>query len=433
MVYILFIGIIFLFIFSYYTFKRNLLNPSVVLCSVFMISTLFLMLNYKEWDVNINEKTILIVFMTIISFMVGNLLIYFNHNLKKNKILKKESINSISTIGVKKTILIDLFLLLGLVFYIKNVYEISLLAGNPGGYENMLFYAREAKLNFYDINRISINIFYFAKAISYIYIFSFLNFTLQDGLKIRKLYLLSPVIIYFVFLIFSTGRTELIYLFIYFLTIYFILLYRKYKFNTKMNKKIIIWSLLSWGFFMVFFFISGEILGRSDSKIFYSISRYTGSSLAALNTFLNGYIENRNIYFGQNTLFSIYSVLRKLNNNIPNFYAPYEFVYFTDMRTNIYSAIRRYIEDYGIGGFYSITFFLGAFYGIFFNYVTYRRKDFLLIMYAVFSFPIFEFPIEERFFMVLFPSGFINNFIFIGILYYVLIYRPSKKQKRRRT
>ena len=138
MIYILFIGIIFLFIFSYYTFKRNLLNPSVVLCSVFMISTLFLMLNYKEWDVNINEKTILIVFMTIISFMVGNLLIYFNHNLKKNKILKKESINSISTIGVKKTILIDLFLLLGLVFYIKNVYEISLLAGNPGGYENML-------------------------------------------------------------------------------------------------------------------------------------------------------------------------------------------------------------------------------------------------------------------------------------------------------
>ncbi|MDY5795752.1 MAG: O-antigen polymerase [Fusobacterium gastrosuis] len=432
MIYILFIGLVFLFIFSYCIFKKNLLNPSVVLCSVFMISTFFFMLNYKKWGIYINEKTILIIFLTIISFIAGNLLIYFNHNSKKYKILKKQDINTTITIGIKKTILIDLLLLVGLKFYIKNVYEISLLGGNTGGYENMLFYARQAKLNFYDINRVSINIFYFTKAISYIYIYNFLNFTFQKGLKLKKIYLLSPVIIYLVFLIFSTGRTELIYLFIYSLTIYFVLLYRQYNFDTKINKKIIIYSLLSWGVFIIFFFISGKILGRSDSKMFYSISRYTGSSIAALNSFLNNNIENNNIYFGQNTLFSIYSILRKLNRDIPNFYAPYEFVYFNDMRTNIYSAIRRYTEDYGMVGLYSITFFLGAFYGRFFDYVTYKKKNFLLIMYSVFSFPIFEFPIEERFFMVLFPSGFINNFIFIGSLYYILIYRPSKKYKRKR-
>ena len=215
MIYILFIGLVFLFVFSYYIFKRNLLNPSVVLCSVFLISTFFLTLNYKEWGVNINEKTVLVIFLTIFSFMMGNLLIYFNKKLKKVKILKKEEVNIISTIGIRKTLIIDFLLLIGLIFYIRNVYEISLLAGNPGGYENMLFYAREAKLKFYDINRISINIFYFAKAVSYIHIYSFINFTLQKGLKIRKLYLLSPLVIYLVFLVFSTGRTELIYLFIY--------------------------------------------------------------------------------------------------------------------------------------------------------------------------------------------------------------------------
>lgn len=432
MIYILFIGLVFLFVFSYYIFKRNLLNPSVVLCSVFLISTFFLTLNYKEWGVNINEKTVLVIFLTIFSFMMGNLLIYFNKKLKKVKILKKEEVNIISTIGIRKTLIIDFLLLIGLIFYIRNVYEISLLAGNPGGYENMLFYAREAKLKFYDINRISINIFYFAKAVSYIHIYSFINFTLQKGLKIRKLYLLSPLVIYLVFLVFSTGRTELIYLFIYLLTIYFVLLYRKYNFNSKINKKILIWSVFSWGLFIIFFFISGEILGRSDSKVFYAISRYTGSSLAALNTFFSHPIETKSIYFGQNTLFSIYSILRKFNKDIPNFYAPYEFVYFIDMRTNIFSAIRRYVEDYGMNGLYSITFFLGAFYGIFFDYVTYKKKNFLLIMYTVYSFPVFEFPIEERFFMVLFPSGFINNFIFIGSLYYILIYRPSKKHKRKR-
>ena len=98
------------------------------------------------------------------------------------------------------------------------------------------------------------------------------------------------------------------------------------------------------------------------------------------------------------------------------------------MRTNIYSAIRRYIEDYGILGHFFITFFLGIFYGIFFDYTVYnKKKNFLLIMYATFSFPIYEFSIEERVLQFLVPSGFLNNFIFMGVVYYFFIYRVTLK------
>ena len=173
------------------------------------------------------------------------------------------------------------------------------------------------------------------------------------------------------------------------------------------------------------------LLGRSDSNVFSSVSRYTGSSLAALNDFLNNFKGNNNEYFGQNTLFSIYRILKRFNHNIPNFYPSYEFSYFVNMRTNIYSAIRRYIEDYGILGHFFITFFLGMFYGIFFDYTVYdKKKNFLLIMYATLSFPIYEFSIEERVLQFLIPSGFLNNFIFIGVVYYFLVYRVTLKNKK---
>ena len=51
-------------------------------------------------------------------------------------------------------------------------------------------------------------------------------------------------------------------------------------------------------------------------------------------------------------------------------------------------------------------------------------------MYATFSFPIYEFSIEERVLQFLVPSGFLNNFIFMGVVYYFFIYRVTLKNNK---
>lgn len=431
MIYILFLGILLLLLFSFYILKKNLLSPSVVLCLAFLLSTFFLILNAKKWGVQISEKTVFIVFMTLITFIFGNLMVYiFKLNNKKN--LKGEIVLDIPKISLKLVIILDFLLALGLINFIKNIYELSLIGGNPGGYKDMLYYVRVAKLNFHDISRLNMNIFYFAKAISYVCLYSFIYLTIFKGLKIKNLYLLSPIIFLLTFVVLSAARIDIVYLFIYIITIFVVLLYRRENFHALVNKKIILGTTLFWVIAVVLFFAAGKLLlGRSDSNVFSSVSRYTGSSLAALNDFLNNFKGNNNEYFGQNTLFSIYRILKRFNHNIPNFYPSYEFSYFVNMRTNIYSAIRRYIEDYGILGHFFITFFLGMFYGIFFDYTVYdKKKNFLLIMYATLSFPIYEFSIEERVLQFLIPSGFLNNFIFIGVVYYFLVYRVTLKNKK---
>jgi hypothetical protein len=433
MIYILFIAIVFLFIFSYYIFKRNLLNPSVVLCGTFLVSLFFSILNMKKWGIIFSEKTVLVILITIFSFIMGNMMLYLLPK-KDIKFQIKNNIN-LKKIPFRIIILLDFFLLIGLKIYIKDVYNLSLLGGNTGGYQNMLFFARMAKLAYFDITRLSINIYFFAKCSSYVTLFSFFYIMIFKKIKLKDLYLLTPSFIYIVFMIFSTGRTDFIFMFVFILITYFSLLYRKHNFSRKITRKILFYTFISLGLFLLLFSFLGTILGRPEyNSIFELVSKYTGTSLPALNSFIEESKEY-NSYFGKHTLISFYSILRKLGYEIPIFNTHYEFIYFDDgTRTNVYSAIRRYLEDFDYFGLYLLTFIFGMFYGIFFDKVVYNRKSYLLLIYySSICYPIFMYPIDELFFRGTFPVVFINNFIFIGILYYILIYRPSKKQKRKRT
>lgn len=429
MIYILFIGILILFFISFFLFKKNILNPSVILCSVFLVSLFFSILNAKRWGINFHLNTVLIILGTIIAFILGNSLVYLLSKKIKKSVKIEEKV-LIENISFKALIVIDVIFLIALYKYFQEIYKLSLLGGNPGGYSLMLRYTRIAYLNFFRINKFMIYSLYFIKATSYVCFFIFSYITIFNKFVIKNLFLLSPMIIYCCFIVLSAGRTEFIYLIIYMLIIYFVLYQQKYNFTYKITKKIIFYGILSLIIFFIIFSLAGLLTGNTQTRsIFEMISIYTGSSLPALDIYMNS-IKNSNIYFGENTFFQIYDILRKIGYEIPKFYAPYEFIYFGNIRTNIYSAIIRYYDDFGIEGVLLITFLLGSFYGIFFYYASYKKKNFfILILYASFCFPVFEFPIEERFFMFLFPTGFLYNYISLGIVYYFLGYQNIRREK----
>lgn len=429
MIYILFVGILILFFTSFFLFKKNILNPSVILCSVFLVSLFFSILNAKKWGVTFHLNTTLIILGTIIVFILGNSIVYLLPK-KNKKIVNLEEKILINTPSFKLLILINIIFLILLYKYFQEIYKLSLIGGNPGGYNLMLFYARNAKLNFYNEGRFLTFGVYFGKSVSYICFFIFSYLTIFEKFKIKNLFLLFPTIIYCGFIILSTGRTEFIYLLVYMLVVFFILYQQKYKFNQKITKKIIVYGILSLLIFFVIFSLAGLLTGKTQTRsIFEMISIYAGTSIPSLDIYLNS-PKVSNTYFGENTFFGIYNVLRKFGYKIQLLYVPYEFVYFGGIMTNIYTAIRRYYEDFGIEGLFLITFLLGLFYGIFFYYASYKKNNFfILILYANFCFPIFEFPIEERFFMILFPTAFIYNFIFLGIVYYFLVYKNIKKKE----
>lgn len=428
MIYILFIGILILFFISFFLFKKNVLNPSVILCSVFLVSLFFSILNVKKWGIVFHLNTVLIILSTIIVFIFGNSIVYLL--VKKKKITISKVPIRIKKISNKTIFFINISCLFLLYLYFQEIYKLSLLGGNPGGYDFMLSYARNAVLNSFKIKSTIGYCTFYVKAVSYICFFNFSYIIIFDKFKIKYLFLLLPIIIYCGFIVLSTGRTDFIYLLIYMLNVFFILYQQKYNFSFKTNKKIAFYGVVSLIIFFIVFSLTGLLRGKIQFKnIFEVLSLYTGSSLQAFNIYLES-PEILNKYFGENTLFLVYNILRKLGYKIPYLYAPYEFIYFGGIKTNIYSAMRRYFEDFGIEGLVLIVFLLGIFYGIFFYYASYKRNNFfILILYASFCYPIFEFPIEERFFMFLFPQGFINNTIVLGVIYYFLIYRKIRKEK----
>lgn len=430
MIYLLFIGILILFFVSFFLFQKNILNPSVILCSVFLVSLFFTILNIKNWGITLHLNTTVIILETIIVFILGNSLVYLLP--KQYKVFTEEENIEIEIPSFKIILIIDIILLVLLYKYFQEVYKLSLIGGNPGGYKLMLAYARNAKLNFYNVNRIFTYSIYLTKSISYVCFFIFSYINIFKKFNFKNIFLLSPIIIYCGFIILSTGRTDFIYLFVYMLVTFFILYQQKYNFDSRIIKKIIIYGVLTLIIFFVIFSLAGLFTGKTQSKSIYDmISLYAGSSIPALDVYLNSPKFSNN-YFGENTLFLVYNILRKFGYDIPNLYAPYEFVYLGKIETNIYTAIRRYYEDFGIFGLNIITLLLGSFYGIFFHYSSYKKNNFfILILYATLCYPIFEFPIEERIFLTLFPTGFIYNFITLTIVYYFLVHKNIKKKENR--
>lgn len=435
MVIFLLLGIFILLIVSYFLFYKNILNPTSILCSVFLVCLSFTILNIDNWGINYSIKSSVLILGTIFSFLIGNSLVLVFPN-PKNKIncnFKNKYLNEKYVISFKKIIIIDIILIYLLYIYFKNIYIVSIHGGNTEGYSKMLYYAREQLLLFGGLKRINMISFLLAKGMAYICYFLYIHILIFEKIKWRKLYLLTPMVIYICFAILTTGRTPFIHLFVYCLVVYFVLLLQNYNFDSKINRKVILYSCLLLMLFFVLFLFLGKLKSSGRGvPVFQLLSIYTGSSLAAFNEFVNNYTPQIHT-FGANTLFRIYGIAEKLGFKVPDLYAPYEFIQFKNgVSTNIYTAMRRYFEDFGTIGLFLISNFLGSFYGLFFHYVCYRRDQyFLLILYSSLCYPIFEFPIEERFLMKIFPNDFLYNIFFIGVLYYLILYKFSKKKEKK--
>lgn len=157
-------------------------------------------------------------------------------------------------------------------------------------------------------------------------------------------------------------------------------------------------------------------------KAFSAISFYAGMSIPSLDDyFLNP--RPKGEYFGEHVLFGVYGFLREFDDSIPEFYAPYDFVSFNGTKGNVYTVIRRYHQDFGLFGLYSLMFFLGFFYGFFYLWVN-KKSCFSLLVYGFIIAPIVEASIEERFFMSIVSH---SRIAVIILLYFGFVFFTNKK------
>jgi oligosaccharide repeat unit polymerase len=216
----------------------------------------------------------------------------------------------------------------------------------------------------------------------------------------------------------TTGRNEFLYFFIttYFLAIF---LMRKYGVLFKNFIKfagLLVLSVVSLGF--LFWLLGSNRANSLDFSDTFAV--YFASPLFALNNFLSFPVRSSN--FGQETLYLFYKIIR-LFSNLPvnySFTIPLDFTSVGPFQTNIYTAIRRYVADFGFFGALVIQIIFILFYDLLFKLEKKLNSIYFTVFAASVTFPIIEFFIEERFLVnVIFNTQTIYIVLFLIILYFI--------------
>ena len=434
MIYLLILLLLQLIIIFYILFDRNILSPSIIGTAMFIISSTIAAINKNNWYFQIEAYTVLIIVFSLIFFGLGELFLRLFF-IKRNQFIihdfKKDKVIEISSISI--TFIVILF---GILFL--NYYNETLKLAIKAGYEKnngnlMLYYARIASLNksgvFSHRNRLAEYSSTICKYTAYVFSYIFLYNKIIMNKKKSFKYLL-PILIYIPFIIYSTGRTQFIYLISVWIIVGSTFFMQKKNWNPKYTMKIIKIGVSGILFFLVLFILAGSLKTKSlINDMFNNISIYIGLSIPSLDLYFKNIPYPDNKMFGEHTFYAIYGVLRALNHNIPQLYGPLEFVRFHNASGNVYSIIRRYHQDFGTYGLFIIMFFLGLFYSYLFLKYNNSRKKVGLIFYASIFSPIVEMSIEERFFMHIFSYPTIQGLIIMAILFKIFINKKNTNRK----
>lgn len=152
----------------------------------------------------------------------------------------------------------------------------------------------------------------------------------------------------------------------YAIVVFVILFYQKNGVGNAIDKRLVI-IVLSLGFgALLLFFLSGVLTGKNFDydSVTDNFANYFSSSIYALNEFIRNpeqFVPETD-FFGIHCFFGIYTVLRKLGFRIPEPVVALEFIRCGKYETNIYTALRRYLQDFGMIGLSLIMAGLGALY-----------------------------------------------------------------------
>lgn len=419
-IYCLFFLLLLLSILSFFLFDFDVMEPANIFLSTMTASALFGALNVQRWSLSVSFFTLFIVLGGVLSFLIGSFFSYF----ELRKIASDYRNDNYTGADVRvynaniKIFILCIVSVILLGFSFKEVYDLALQLGNTGGISTMISTVR------YPMERQEVSFSrwmsyrsLFVQSVCYVYIYIFFDNLLNEN-KIYIKYLL-PIFIYIPFTILTTGRMDILFLLVYTVTVFSILYFKKKHYSIASKKIICIVLFISaisfLGIFLLYGFFTGKVVTEERTP-FVIISHYVGLSFPALDKFLNGY-SVESLYIGNNTFSGIYNNLISLGIDLPRPNIFLDFIEFEGINTNVYSAFRRYIEDYGIIGMMAVLFIFGSMFSFVYNYILKKKNNkYLIIMYATYAWTLVLSFHDEKFIM-----GIINtNFVYHLLLYWGL-------------
>lgn len=414
--FLLWITLITYVIFSYFTFRKNLLSPSLIVGVVYFFSCTICILECRKWGFILDVKTYFLILLSLIIVFIGD---FFASKLKpfvKEKPNKKE-------LSIDNFFLFIGFLIVTITFvlFLIETVRLSLLYYGTTDrlLENIKYIILEGN---YNINYLVQHLYTLSEVIVSVFIFYILYCKIKKKYFIRNVFIYIAIVLFIFNVIITATRSKVINLFIYTFVISMFLSYtEKKEFRKKNVNKIFEIFIPSFMVFLILFCIAGSLTGKSSeyNNIWDNITNYTASSLYNFND----YVVNKRFYkespfFGAYTFSGIYSLLRELGMQIPNDIIALEYNKVWNFTSNIYTPLRRYYQDFGIIGLCIILFTISFFYKTIIKNVKSHNLLYTMLI-SFFIYPLFYFSIEERFFMDVICMRSIYQVIYFIIIYNV--------------
>ena len=418
---------------AYYLGGKDLLSPWFLLCLAIFGSYCILMLNYTNWQVKIYGKFLLYTVTAIISFGLGCLLVAKLHT---KKVLKNQSGTiALFTKTFKRNYPINIFIFFSTVCAVVYLFKLISDAGSGGSLSDILrkIYNNTADEG-YSPGFIYNQMMEIVIAIAYINSYRLVLKLNCRKDKISFIKLIIPIILFLIVVMFSTNRNMFLQYAIYFLCIYIIVYSDNYT-KKDTNKRIIRKVIPMLAIIVIIFFLLGKAKQYS-SDLFRSISIYAGSGLYSFNIWIENF--EGPLSYGASTfttfLGSLNAILNPLGVNLDiKGYQIDEFIYFISSNcyaydSNIYSALRTYVQDFGYFGAVLFPFIIGVFYHWLFLKAKNSKDGYARVIYCMLIYSVVFFPILERFFRR-WTLGLVYELFWITVLYFA-VYKRGKKSAR---
>lgn len=421
MIYLLTIILFVMLVAVLYINQYDIISPWVISVAMFFLSTLVAAMNAKRWGMDISLGCIFVIIGALLAFGLGEKTVdkvFEKYPTDSNKRLANWSIE----VPVLLTCIISALMLVGFLIVFKRAYEISLEGGNHGGLKTMFKYVRAVMVTPGNhMGRFCNHITILSQAISYIYVWILMNQIIGRSFKLKHVVYIIPIVIYLFMAAMGAGRNFLIQILAFILVASMFLTHGDRPWNLRDAIKVAILAACVIGIYLIFFLFLGYLKNGAQVRIYDILSKYIGSSIINLDEYINRQ-KVESIYIGEETLYGIYSVIRKFGVDLP------ERVYHLEQSaiTNVYTALRRYISDYGYMGLFIIQVYIGSFYSIFYNIVKRQKNGILLILYGWLMQPLAVQAIEETLMVRYFNTTSVYFIAYLSISYYILIVKNKR-------
>lgn len=376
---------------AYIISNRDIMSPSVLFIGGFVLAVIAAMMNIQEWGIDLSNKTIVIIVVGNLSFLVTDMVYKMAYRSSNTGI--KEEIVKIE-IENWKTMIVVLVGIATMILYYREIVRLSAYAESYWQkFGVMVAYKRAISYGSVSINTVTNQMTKLVYSFGYIYAYIFINnfFATEGKRKIRKnMIYLIPVILYSIMAILKGNRIDIMGLVVMMMFLYYMFLHKKVGWDKHISGKVLRKAIIVFVIGMIVFYYMKDLVGRVSSlNLLEYITQYIGGSIELLDLYIrDGLTAVTSIPFGE-TLTGLLNGLKKIGLVNVNIRKQLEFRYTSTgvYLGNVYTALRRYYHDGGWIGlivFPSVlSYIMNRFYRKIKRYSSYAiNKIYKIIIYA---------------------------------------------------